>query len=504
MTPTGPLTPAAAEFAARAGIEGIPEAAVESVAAALDALVAACRDDASLFCEFVLRDEKTGGEIRLPPLHREWHRILDTEPRAVIWSSVETAKTSELSIGRLLWELGRDTSNRCAVISNTYQQAVKIVRTIASYIEESEALHKVFPDLKRGDIWRDNAISVQRKTIAHDPSIQAWGVHGAILGARLDRLAFDDILDYENTGSVQHRRKLREWFDATLLGRLTAHARAWGVGTAFHPEDLMHELVKPPSIWTEHRFPILQSNGESSWPENWSLERIAAKRVELGEMEFARQMMCRARSEEEARFKREWIDLCLQRGEGSPLVQRLDIIPPGAQTFTGVDIGVRTSEGADLTVLFTILLWPSGDRQVLWLEGGRWSGPEIVRRIWDTHERYQSIIYVENVGAQEFILQFAQEFGRIPVRPFATGNNKAHPEFGIEGLAVEFQNQQWVIPSVNGVPASKEIGAWIEELMYFDPRDHTGDRLMASWFAREGARRASRAANRGGGLRIIG
>jgi hypothetical protein len=35
----------------------------------------------------------------------------------------------------------------------------------------------------------------------------------------------------------------------------------------------------------------------------------------------------------------------------------------------------------------------------------------------------------------------------------------------------------------------KEILDWISELLFFDPREHTGDRVMASWFAREGARR---------------
>jgi hypothetical protein len=30
--------------------------------------------------------------------------------------------------------------------------------------------------------------------------------------------------------------------------------------------------------------------------------------------------------------------------------------------------------------------------------------------------------------------------------------------------------------------------AWISEMIYYDPAAHTGDRLMASWFATECAR----------------
>jgi hypothetical protein len=417
---------------------------------------------------------------------------------------VVTHNTSELSVGRLLWELGRDPTARCAVVSNTYAQAVKVVRTVGAYVEGSDALHEIFPGLRRGEPWSANAITVRRPTVARDPSLQACGVHGAIMGSRLERLVLDDILDWENTGSARVRRDLRGWFDATLLGRLTANARAWAVGTAFHPDDLLHDLTRPPSVWTGYRFPILREDGASAWPEPWPLERIAAKRVELGEAEFARQLMCRARSEEESRFRREWIDVCLARGDGVPLVPRLDVVPDGAQAFTGVDLGVRVDERSDRTAIFTLLLWPDRTRQVLWLERGRWSGPEIVRRIADAHERFQSVVYVENVAAQEFIVQFAREYGRVPVRPFATGRNKLHPDFGVEGLAVEFQAGMWAIPSVGGAPASRDLSDWIDELLDYDPDEHAGDALMASWMAREGARMASRAKEGGVGLRVIG
>jgi hypothetical protein len=122
----------------------------------------------------------------------------------------------------------------------------------------------------------------------------------------------------------------------------------------------------------------------------------------------------------------------------------------------------------------------------------------------EAHQRYGSIIYVENAAAQEFIVQFAREHGNVPVRGFVTGRNKAHPEFGVEGLAVELQNAQWAIPSINGAPASQEVAAWIDELLFYDPREHTGDRLMASWFAREGARRFSRSKQGGVGMRVLG
>jgi hypothetical protein len=40
------------------------------------------------------------------------------------------------------------------------------------------------------------------------------------------------------------------------------------------------------------------------------------------------------------------------------------------------------------------------------------------------------------------------------------------------------------------MPASNELREWIKELLYYDPQAHSGDRLMAMWFAVMGSRMA--------------
>jgi len=49
---------------------------------------------------------------------------------------------------------------------------------------------------------------------------------------------------------------------------------------------------------------------------------------------------------------------------------------------------------------------------------------------------------------------------------------------------------QWVLPSgATGEAVPPEARAWIREMLYYSPGAHTGDRLMASWLAREALRR---------------
>lgn len=476
------------------------------------------RDDVNEFCELVLKDEETGLPITQAPIHERWHQLCNSHKRLVIWSHTEAGKTSQICIGRTLWVLGRNPKTRVAIISNTREQASKIIQAVAKYIADSKELKLVFPDLKPGDLWRANAISIDRENVSKDPSVQAFGVHGAVVGARIDHLILDDVLDFENCQTPRARQDLFDWYRSTVSSRLTKDACVIAIGTPWHPEDLYHRLEKNP-VFEVARFPVLNAEQEATWPERWPMDRIAQTRIERGPLEFARTMMCEARDESDARFKREWIDLALEAGDTWPVVHTLtqDVIDEelaaydaidrlggdsGIGIYSGVDLAVQKHAAADLSAISTIMVMPNGDRRLLNVESGRWGGPEIMARILDTHERYDSIIAVENNAAQDFILQFTRAHANIPIVPFTTGRNKIHPEFGVESLATEFANGKWVIPNEGG-KLSKDIDALITEMLYYQPDQHTGDRLMSLWLARECARR-NRRRSQGVGVRIFG
>ncbi len=417
---------------------------------------------------------------------------------------VVTHNTQQMSIARVLWELGRNPKKRIVILSNTDLQAQKICLSISRYIEHSPELRRVFPDLKRDRSmpWNLHQLHVVRNTQAKDPSVQSIGIRGSIIGARIDLLIIDDILDVECTATKEQRDELHTRFQTTLEGRLTRFAKVICVGTAWHPDDLLHRFAAR-SDWFAVRYPVADDNGASTWEGRWPIERINAKRIALGPLEFARQMLCVSHSDEEARFKKVWLDGCLTRGAGLDFTYALQAVPPGFFVYTGVDLATGKNPGkGDFTCLFTIIVHPNGDREVLCIESGRWQGPEILDRIDDTHRRYQSIVIVENVSAQEYILQFARKRSAVPVLPFTTGKNKLHPEFGVESLAAEFANHKWIIPSRDGRPPA-EVEAWIGELLFYDRRKHTGDRVMSSWFAREGARLAQPKRGRVGRLDVM-
>lgn len=455
------------------------------------AAIARLRPD--VFQQFILRDETSGSAIKLSPSHKEWHPLISKHDRLVLWSHVEAAKSQAISISRVLWELGNNRRLRCCVLSNTHGQAVKLVRAIANHIESNDRLHQVWRDFKPHVPWTDSAITIARGEGVKDPSVQAMGMHGALLGARLDLVVVDDVLDYENTRTPEARQKTWDWFQSTVMGRLTEKARVIVVGTAFHPEDLLHRLAAQPG-WVSKRYPVVSEAGEPQWPERWSLERVDRKRLELGPLEFSRQMLCLAYDDSAARFKKEWIDACLARGKDKEWGYALASVPLGCKVFTGVDLAVQQHAAADHTVLFTVLFYQNGDREILDIQRGKWSGPDIVTRIADTHKRYQGIIIVENNAAQKYLEQYTRDQG-IPVRGFTTGRNKANPDFGVESLAAEMSSGKWIFPCRGGI--SRELGVFMSELLQYDPASHTGDTIMGCWFAREGARMSQPKAQQG-------
>lgn len=461
------------------------------------------RRNASAFITYVLKDEESGRPILQSPIHEDWHRLVDAHKRLLIWAHVEAGKTNQLAIGRVLYELGRNPNLRVVIASNTDGQSQKICQVISKYIETSPELHRVFPNLRKAksSAWTQHQLFVERPTKAKDPSVQTCGIHGNIQGSRIDLLILDDILDYENTTSATQREDLWHWYQSTLLHRMTRDSRTWCIGNAWHREDIMHRFARQTGVWFAKRYPVLETGLDDkgqetlipTWPERWSLERIAERRRETLPAEFSRMLMCVARSDEDARFKRDWIDNCLRRGLGRPITKALVAVPGGYRTYTGVDLGVRTKDGSDLTSIFTIVVHPNEDREVLEVQAGRWAGPEIVARIIDTHNRFYSVVLVENNAAQQFIVDFTKQHSAVPVKPFTTtGQNIHHPEFGIESLATEMANGKWIIPSrmEHGklTAQNEQIDSWINELLYYDPKSHPGDRLMSSWFAVSGAK----------------
>ncbi len=484
----------------------------DALARARAAAIAAARTDVNVFAGLVLTDEKTGKRVKQANVHRRMQAAMDAHDRVVMWGHVESGKSLQIG-ARIVHRLGMNPSLRIALVGRTYTQVERTMRLARGLIEHSSVVREVFPHLRPGSPWRENAISIARAFNARDPSIAAFGTGGHVLGTRIDEAYLDDVVDLSTSDTAYNRDKLQGWVLNTLFGRLTSAARVVLIGNAYHPSDLMHTLAGYEG-WHGVRFPVLDAAGHPTWPEQWPMERIERKRLEVGPLEFARSMMCMPRSEEDARFRRADIDACLAAGSGlganlpvSMAEWRPDWSPErkrACRFYTGVDLAIQLHDKADVSAIFTIAVHPDGKREIVGLEAGRWPAREIIARIADTHRRWGSIVVIENVAAQEWMRQFVVELGGVPAFPFTTGRGKASLPFQAESLAAEIAAHRWIIPCDANGRVHPEVSHWLTTLLFYNPSAHTPDRMAASLFARDRAFKGDWHSFSGTGVVVVG
>lgn len=498
------------------------------------------RRDPAEFFEMVIRHETTKRSLRVAPHQRVLFSFALAHNRCVIRLPHDHSKTfSVASLG--LWLTGKDVTQRGAIVSHSIEQSKKILRMFKDYLEEDSlnaALQITFPHLKRsqrpGDPWTQDQMTVDRPAAIRDATVRAIGIGAKVAGSRFSWVLTDDLVDDTNSSSPGERSELEGIFTRRILSRMDpGPSRVVVTNVPWDREDLTFYLEKKLGFstlimdvdgfvrWTnadghwirnaldnllrpsttrgsgKHDWYRLREHDPDPdeiiplWPERRSRENIEIMRSTWPPHEFARLCMCEPFSDDQMRCQTEWIERCKARGIGTGLTSRYDGNRP---TFTGVDLAIGKKKKNDLTVLFTIAIEEDQSRRILNIESGRWTGPEIVKRILETADAYGSTVAVESNAAQLFIQQFASsERKDLRIITHSTqGSNKSNQEFGVEGIFAEIQNGAWIIPSEYDGHCDKEVQAWINECLYYQPQAHSGDRLMASWIACEASRKNRR------------
>lgn len=506
---------------------------------------ALAREDVCEFIEFVMVTEDQRN-VRLAPHQRLFLEFVLHHERAAVLLPPGTSKTF-LLVGLTLWMLGRNPILRGAIVCATQEQAKKVLKAVAEYIERSSELRKVFPELVKDEWapWTDTRITIQRPMGIRDPSFAAYGLDSdTITGSRLQWMVCDDLLTPENTSSREARDKLDRLFGSTVfLGRVDKRVgKMLLTNTAWHPDDLLHRAVadKPAGRgWPllkmdiygnvtikddqlrvanpirELRRPPFDSdlirpayegadecrlvahdpdpnNEVPLWPEVFPAEIIEALRTGVhtrGEFNQLYLNMCR--DDSVALCKQEYVDRSLAKARELGLTA-FTTEYAGSNPMAiiiGVDLAMEQSEKHDYTCFFVFESRPDGVNAVLEVEYGRWSGPDIVRKLEEKYRRFgKPIVAVEKNNGGAYLQQFAEERLMIPVRAVMTTSAKWDPQFGVASIFNEMASGLWAFPNRKG-EMPEAMRKFVAECLYYTPEKHTGDGLMASSVAREIARR---------------
>lgn len=505
MEPRGSMAKGAA---ARADLPDFDER-MEAVVALLAAQADAARRDPYAFYEFVMREETTGAPLRIADHQRLMIDFMLAHQKCVIRGFAGCGKTYVVAAVNL-FEMGLDPTERGVIASATQTQSKKPMSLVRRYVEESDELHLVFPDLvpspRRGDPWTQTQLTIKRDAvIIRDPTLTAVHEGAKLPGSRLSRFNADDLLTLDNTASEAQRDYTWDWMQNTALSRLDADgARTLVTNTPYQPDDLTFrleqgyrgtepwptltldaegdvtirnaphwdsDLIRPAltkdpegvrhrlvrhddpayarlvGIDTEDASFVDERDRIPLWPERWGWPQLEEQKRTMTTLDYNRTKRCLASDPASQHIKQEHIDLC------KAMAARFGVFETvlnwrGDDAFTGVDPAFGLNPKNDQTALFSFALLPSGYRRILQVKVDRWPSDVYVGLIVTTAADLGSVVCVEGNGAQRIVRDWAaKERKDILVRARdTTHKNKTDPKFGIASLILEVQQGLWLIP----------------------------------------------------------
>lgn len=460
------------------------------------------RRDINHFCEYAM----TGADGQTwvqQPFHREWQDLLPVQgpARVLIGAPRESAKTSQMAIARVIWELGRNPNLRVKIVTASDNLAGDIVGSIARHIATNPRVREVFPNLRPASqgLWpkpgaQTTRLMVARRSREKDPSVAGHGIMSAGVGGRADLIIFDDVVDFRNAvGAPALRKQVAQSFFEAWLNLLGPQGRAVYIATVWHQDDLTMELRANPEWRVWWRAARDEVSGHLLWPQRWDADALARREREIGRRAFARQFLLVPLSDEEYTFPPEVINCCKDTRFAPRQVQ----VPDSWPRYAGVDLASSLGQKASYTVMFTLAVDPDSKRRYpLEIIRKRQLFPATIQMIRDSYERWRHrMIYVESNAFQEAVVhELKSQHCSMPVQSYTTGQQKADESVGIPSLSAGMASGGWLIPA-GGQPheARCECGwcAWVRELTLHPGGEHT-DCLMAMWLAELAARKGAR------------
>ena len=265
------------------------------------------------------------------------------------------------------WLLYTDPNLRILVLAAEGTLARRMVRNVRRLIER----HPLTAGLKppNADQWAGERFTVLRNLELRDPSMMARGIDANITGSRADMFICDDVEVPNTCDTAEKRRALREILSelefilspgGSILYVGTPHS--WF--TLYADEARLEAGEARPFLdgYARLKLPILDAEGNSAWPERYSIEAIERMRSGAGHHKFASQMLLQPVNIAEGRLN----PALLQRYEsGLDYIRELNRMEIGGRKIVSCsaywDPAFGGGDGSVLAVLF------ADEEGALWL-----------------------------------------------------------------------------------------------------------------------------------------
>lgn len=483
------------------------------------------------------------------PYQKEWYSVMDNRKLVKIALAAPRyhIKSTAFTINYPLKRIDEDHNVRLLIVTNAETQGMAFLREIVGRIERDQT-YVDFAGMLKPTIperWTNREIIITRDNMAlKDPTISTVGVGGTILSKRADEIICDDILSPENTRTVEQRQKIKEWFYQVLLPVLAPGGRIIFVGTVWHPQDLLLEILSDASwdyrkkfsavvSWPTHmdlwekwyaiRFDGTQESAvaadtfysenhdlmhegvEVLWPEMWPFKELYLK-WRSNRVSFEKSYQNNIISREDQKFKEEWLMRALERGANYRLIKAMnpDQRKEMKALTAGIDLAASEAEQSDDNAMISLGLRRLDDMvQLINIDRGKFSPNEWRKTIVEREQELKHDRILVESNAYQVALKRDLADQNIPIAAFHTGGEKFDPFIGVESLAILFENDRIILPyDKSDLDTISKVEQLVDELRAF-PVGHTGDSAMAFWFAYTALRDLLQGSGQSGFLQMI-
>lgn len=352
------------------------------------------------------------------------------------------AKTTHGNTGLCSWLVGNYPDIAIGLMTNTQDMADAFSKAVRNTVELNPRFIELYGQLKSDQKWTDKEWVRKDSALigTNNSTMFARGVGGAIISKRFDLLLLDDILDKENTATPEQRDAVNAWLLQTVLPCLKPDGVVVVLGTRWAVEDTYELLMADedtqvgtaagePAMgkgWQSMILPALtaadggqadlndMSNLVSYWPDYWTLDKLMAKRKDLGTPMF----MCAYQNDMSG----------LLSGNVFPgKFQHFDTLPPGDYTIRmGIDLASSEKERADYTARVTTAENTQGDFFVLSVvrDKRETHHAEFIHEGWLAYPDMDLVVCESQAFQSTLIQEVMRDYPRIPIEGKKTDVDK--------------------------------------------------------------------------------
>lgn len=200
-------------------------------------------------------------------------RRLGLMPRAHLKSTIATIADS-LRLG-----LADPDNARVLIVGETATTARKFLTEIKEHVEKNKLIQHLFPELipsrfsGPGVVWSQEMARLNRNSVWREPTWQAIGVGGAIVGGHFTRIKCDDLIGFDAARSPAAMAEAIAWVEniEPLLVDQHTDIIDW-IGTRWARNDLYSHIIEnyldELAVFTRQAI----ENGEIIFPQKHSWE----------------------------------------------------------------------------------------------------------------------------------------------------------------------------------------------------------------------------------------